>query len=98
MFSSLSRGGKSATVISAGILIALFAFVDWRVSDEVPLGFLYLLPMLMLGKVLKPWQTALVAALCTYLTEEFDQFAWDLRTGLPRDILYFMAFFSIGVF
>jgi PAS domain S-box-containing protein len=54
--------------------------------------------MLMLGNVLKPWQTGLVAGLCTYLTEEFDQYAWNLRTGLPRDVLYFMAFFSIGVF
>jgi len=98
MFSSLSRGSRSASLIWAGVLIALIALIDWRVVAEVPLGFLYLLPMLILGKVLKPWQTGLVAALCTYLTEEFDQFAWDLRTGLPRDVLYFMAFFSIGVF
>jgi two-component system, LuxR family, sensor kinase FixL len=98
MFSSLFRGSKSATLIGAGALIALIALIDWRVVGEVPLGFLYLLPMLMLGKVVRPWQTAVAAALCTYLTEEFDQFTWNLRTGLPRDVLYFMAFFSIGVF
>ncbi len=98
MFSSLFRGSKSSSLMGACILIALIALIDWRVVGEVPLGFLYLLPMLMLGKVVRPWQTALAAALCTYLTEEFDQFTWNLRTGLPRDILYFMAFFSIGVF
>jgi PAS domain S-box-containing protein len=98
MFSSLFRGGRRATLIWAGTLIALIAVVDWVVVEDVPLGFLYLLPMLMLGKVLKPWQTAVAAALCTYLTEQFDQYAWHLRTGLPRDVLYFMAFFSIGLF
>jgi two-component system sensor kinase FixL len=82
----------------SGALIALIAIVDWRVLDDLPLGFLYLLPMLMLGRVLKPWQTMFVAGLCTFLSEEFDQFAWNLRTGFPRDALYFMAFFSIGVF
>ena len=75
MYSFLSRGGKNAGLLWAGVLIALIALIDWRVVDDVPLGFLYLLPMLMLGKVLKPWQTALAAGLCTYLTEEFDQFA-----------------------
>jgi len=79
-------------------LIALIAVVDWRVVEDVPLGFLYLLPMLILGRVLKPWQTAIAAALCTCLSEEFDWYAWNMRTGLPRDFLYFMAFFSIGVF
>src|ERR1700677_4483648 len=98
MFPSVFHGSRRATIVWAGALIALIAVVDWQVLDDLPLGFFYLLPMLMLGRVLRPWQTMLVAGLCTYLTEEFDQFAWNLRTGLPRDVLYFMAFFSIGVF
>jgi PAS domain S-box-containing protein len=98
MLPSIFSGSKRATLIWAGALIVVIATVDWRVVEDVPLGFLYLLPMLMLGKVLRPWQMVLVAGLCTYLTEEFDQYAWNLRTGLPRDVLYFMAFFSIGVF
>jgi PAS domain S-box-containing protein len=98
MFSSLFGGSKRASLIGAAALIVLIALIDWRVVEEVPLGFLYLLPMLMLGRVLKPWQALVAAGLCTYLTEEFDQFAWNLRTGLPRDVLYFMAFFSIAVF
>jgi two-component system, LuxR family, sensor kinase FixL len=98
MFSALFGGSRRASLIGAAILIVLIALIDRRVVDEVPLGFLYLLPMLMLGRVLKPWQTVVAAGLCTYLTEEFDQFAWNLRTGLPRDVLYFMAFFSIAAF
>jgi two-component system, LuxR family, sensor kinase FixL len=98
MLSSLFRGNKRTSLIWAGALTALIAVVDWRVVGEVPLGFLYLLPMVLIGKVLRPWQTVFAAILCTYLTEEFDTFAWNLRTGLPRDVLYFAAFFSIGVF
>ena len=98
MFLSIFRGSKRTSLIWATVLTALIAIVDWRVVEEVPLGFLYLLPMLLFGKVLRPWQTAIAAVLCTYLTEEFDPFIWNLRTGLTRDVLYFAAFFSIGVF
>jgi PAS domain S-box-containing protein len=98
MLSSLFRGSKRTSLIWAAILTALIAVIDWCVVGDVPLGFLYLLPMMMAGKVLKPWQTALAAVVCTYLTEEFDTFAWSLWTGLPRDVLYFTAFFFIGVF
>lgn len=95
---SLFRGSRQTSLIWAVVLIALIALIDWRVVGEMPLGFLYLLPMLMLGRVLRPWQTALAAGLCTYLTEEFDTFAWNVKNGLPRDVLYFAAFFSIGAF
>ena len=92
------RGSKRATVLWAVLLIGSIATVDRRLTESVPLGFLYLLPMLMLGRVLKPWQIMLVAGLCTCLAEQFDPFGWALWTGLSRDLLYFMAFFSIGAF
>jgi two-component system sensor kinase FixL len=95
---SFFRGSKRASLMWAVTMIALIAVIDWRVVGEMPLGFLYLLPMAMLGRVLKPWQTTLAAALCTVLTEEFDTFAWNVRNGLPRDVLYFAAFLSVGVF
>jgi two-component system, LuxR family, sensor kinase FixL len=90
--------GRRASLGWAALLIVTIAVIDWRVVEDLPLGFLYLLPMVILGRVLRPWQSAFVAALCTFLTEEFDQFAWNLRSGLPRDVLYFVAFFSIGLF
>jgi PAS domain S-box-containing protein len=79
-------------------LILVIALVDWRLVDDIPLGFLYLVPMLMLGRVLKPWQTVIAAAILTILTEEFDPFKWNIRTGMPRDVLYFAAFLTIGIF
>jgi len=79
-------------------MIVLIAILDWRLVNEVPLGFLYLVPMLMLGRVLRPWQIVICAAILTFLTEEFDIFPWNIRNGLPRDVLYFTAFLAIGIF
>ena len=79
-------------------MIVAIALIDWRASNELPLGFLYLLPMLMVGRVLKPWQIASIAALCTFLAERFDEFIWNFRAGLPRDVLYFSAFLCAGLF
>jgi PAS domain S-box-containing protein len=54
--------------------------------------------MLLVGWVLAPWQIAAVAVLCTVLTEIFDEYVWNVRTGAPRDILYFSAFLCTGLF
>jgi PAS domain S-box-containing protein len=98
MLALFFEGGQKSVLIRASLLIAAIAFLDWRLVNELPLGFLYLLPMLMVGRVLHAWSIAAVAALCTLLTELFDAFAWNLRAGLPRDILYFAAFFCVGLF
>jgi two-component system sensor kinase FixL len=98
MFSSLLGGSKQSVLIRAALLIAAVAALDWRAMDELPLGFLYLLPMLMAGRVLRPWQVASVAVLCTVLAEIFDPFKWSLAGGIPRDVLYFSSFFCVGLF
>lgn len=92
------RQSFNTSVVLGGALIVLIAVTDWHSADDVPLGFLYLLPMLIVGRVLRPWQTLLAACTCTFLTEKFDPFVWTLRTGLPRDVLYDIAFSAIGLF
>jgi PAS domain S-box-containing protein len=98
MFVPLYPESRKGILLFAGSLIVVVALVDWRVINDVPLGFLYLVPMLMLGRVLKPWQIVIVAAVLTVLTEEFDPFRWTIRTGMPRDTMYFAAFLAIGIF
>jgi two-component system sensor kinase FixL len=98
MLSPLLRGSRKSVLFRAGFLIAAIALIDWRLVNDLPLGFLYLLPMLMVGRVLRPWQIAGVAVLCTVVTENFDQFVWSIRVGMPRDVLYFAAFFCVGLF
>jgi PAS domain S-box-containing protein len=98
MYAAFFRGNKRAVLARAAALIAAIAVLDWRIVGEIPLGFLYLLPMLMVGSVLNPWEIGLVATLCTSLAEVFDDLAWNFRAGLSRDVLYFAAFFGVGLF
>jgi two-component system sensor kinase FixL len=98
MLSSIFQSSKKSVLLGAGALIIAIALADWRAINELPLGFLYLLPMLMVGRVLNPRQIAAAAALCTFLAEVFDEFVWSSRTGVPRDVLYFSAFLCAGLF
>jgi two-component system, LuxR family, sensor kinase FixL len=98
MYATFLRGSKRAILLRAGLLIAAIAVLDWRIVGEIPLGLLYLGPMLLVGSVLEPWQIALVASLCTVLAEYFDDLQWNLRAGLTRDLLYFVAFLGAGLF
>src|SRR5580692_11811518 len=98
MLSFLLRGTRKAVFFRTAIIIAAIAFADWRIEGNVPLGFLYLLPMLLAGSVLTVWQIASIAALCTFLTEVFDSFEWFPGSGLPRDVLIFAAFLCAGLF
>ena len=89
---------KQSALLKAGIMIAAVALVDWLVVGEIPLGFLYLAPMLVVGASLDPWQISVIAVLCTFLAEIFDDLPWNLRTGLSRDVLYFAAFIGAGLY
>ena len=92
------RDSRILLLIGAGVMVAIIAVIDWRVDLNVSFGFLYLFPMLIVGYCLAPWQTALVAGLCTLLAEWFAPFAWERADGIPRDIFMFAAFFGTGLF
>jgi two-component system, LuxR family, sensor kinase FixL len=98
MFVELFTGSKRTVLLRAGIMIPAIALVDWLVVGDIPLGFLYLIPMLMVGSALDPWQIGAVAALCTLLAEAFSDLSWHFRTGISRDVLFFVAFFGVGSF
>jgi two-component system, LuxR family, sensor kinase FixL len=98
MLSFLLRGTRRAVIYRALVMIAAIALIDRHIEGNIPLGFLYLFPMLLVGSVLERWQIAIAAGLCTLLTELFDSFEWGLASGLPRDILIFAAFFCMGLF
>jgi two-component system sensor kinase FixL len=98
MLSFLLRGTRTSVLTRAALMVAAIGTIDWRIEGNVPLGFLYLFPMLLVGSVLTRWQIAGVAAACTVLTELFDSFEWSFPAGIPRDILIFAAFFCMGLF
>lgn len=88
---------RKAVVVAAGLLTVLIAWADWWSTPAIPLGFFYLFPMSLAGRVLRRSQIAVAAALCTVLTEAFDVFEWTPAVGSVRDILMFIVFFGIGV-
>jgi hypothetical protein len=92
MFAQLFRGEKSDLLQKATMLVILIALTDYYVLPDTPLGFLYVIPILVVGSVLNNWQIALAATLCTALSESFDGMNFSFRVGLPRDILYFGTF------
>jgi two-component system, LuxR family, sensor kinase FixL len=98
MFPRLFRSNTRSLLLCGCLLVALIAIADWRIDAAIPLGFLYLLPMQIFGRILNRWQICLAAALCTLLTEAFNSLTWTPGVGLPRDVLTFAAFSGIGVF
>ena len=94
----LFKDTPNSLLLRSGALIALIAVTDWHIDAAIPLGFLYLLPMLLLARVWNRWQICAAAFLCTGLTEWFNGLKWTPAVGLPRDILTFAAFAGIGLF
>ena len=80
MLSFPVRGSPKAALFFAAGLIALIAFADWRIERPIPLGFLYLFPMLLIGTARSRWPLVVAAAVCTLLTEAFDSLAWSFET------------------
>jgi len=91
-------GSKRAILARAALLIAVIAMLDWATPRDVPFRLLYLLPMVLVGGVLEPWQIAIVALSCTFLAEVFDDLVWRLHIGVYRDLLYFGAYCGTGMF
>src|SRR5215471_5957417 len=98
LFLQLLRGSRAGVLARAALFIAAIALLDWRFDVNISFGFLYLFPMLMVGGCLPRWQIALVAALCTGLSEAFDPFPWAPQVGVPRLILTVAAFFGAGIY
>jgi PAS domain S-box-containing protein len=98
MLSFFLRGSRRAVVLRATLMVAAIALIDHHIEGNIPLGFLYLFPMILIGSVLTRWQIAVAAGICTLLSELFDSFEWAVTTGIPRDILIFAAFFGMGLF
>lgn len=98
MYAALFQGNRRTVLLRAGLLIVVIAILDSWVVGEMLLGFLYLLPMLMVGGVLGRLQICAVATLCTALAEIFSDLVWNLKTGISRDVLCFAAFVGAGFF
>jgi two-component system, LuxR family, sensor kinase FixL len=98
MVSFFLKGSRTWILVGAAAMIAIIAILDWRITQNVFFGFLYLFPMLMLGNCLGRTQLVLVAAGCAFLTERFGPGPWTGEVGIPRDLFTFAAYVGAGFF
>ena len=97
-FAPFFQGSKRSVLLRAAAIIAVVALADWRITGEVALGFLYLVPMMMIGNVAGRMTIVTAAALCTFLAERFGDLPWNARMGTSRVVLHFAAFVGAAMF
>src|SRR4029077_10452475 len=68
---SFSEPRRGSIYVIAAVLIAGIAYSDWKI-EEVSVGFLYVLPILMASATLRTWQIVAVAICCAALREWFN--------------------------
>lgn len=98
MPASLMQSDRRSTLLKTTLMIALIAVADWKINAEVPVGFLYLLPIVFAAQALSQIEIALLGVGCTILAESFDGFRWSPQSGISRDLLYLAAFSGMGLF
>jgi two-component system sensor kinase FixL len=78
---TLSEAHRGRIYIIASVLIGTIAYFDWLVVD-VSLGFLYVLPILMVSATLRGWQLVVLAFCCGLLREWFGPVHQDPGVAL----------------
>jgi two-component system, LuxR family, sensor kinase FixL len=78
---TLSEAHRCRMYIIASVLIGTIAYVDW-LMEEVSLGFLYVLPILMVSATLRGWQLVVLAFCCGLLREWFSPVHQDPGVAL----------------
>src|SRR5580658_10182696 len=78
---TLSEAHRGRVYIIASVLIGTIAYFDWLVVD-VSLGFLYVLPILMVSATLRGWQLVVLAFCCGLLREWFGPVHQDPGVAL----------------
>ena len=98
MIAFLLRLGKARALAAVALIIPLIAVSDWAVGTRASLGLFYLLPIMIGATVLAPWQTGVLALVCSALRARFD-----LPTPPPLELLFrfvfaFTAYTGLGLF
>jgi two-component system, LuxR family, sensor kinase FixL len=87
---------KRVLALSLAMTVAI-GFADWRISLDVSLGILYLLPMMLAATVLPPPGMAVMAAVCAFLRWAFNPHPL-VAESLLRIAFAFIAYLGSGLF
>lgn len=98
MITFFLKASRIQVLSATAVLIPLIAMADWAVGTRASLGLLYIIPMMMGATVLPPWQTVVLAILCSALRARFDlPYPHPLELIL-RLIFAFLAYTGVGLF
>ena len=90
MIPRLLRARKSTILLGTAALVIGTTLADWVTGHNISLAAIYILPMMLGAVVLKPWETALFAVVCSYLRSFFDV------PGTPADLALRFIFAALA--
>lgn len=90
-----SPSNRTRFLLLGGLLIIANALLD-LVTPDVPVGFLYLFPVLLVAGFLPRWQIAIVAALCAVLTALFSDYPFGEAASFG--VMAWVGFLGTGFF
>lgn len=85
---------RSRVVTISALMIAIIAFLDWKVAREMSFGFLYFFPIFLVASCFGQWQIAVTSAVCAVLRELFGPY--NHVYFLPRLFLAWGSFTLAG--
>lgn len=83
--------------VLAGTVALVIAALDWLIATNLSIGFLYIVPILLVASQLRGWQLIGIAVLCAVLRELFSPDPWGAWAGM-RVTIGFAAFALAGFF
>jgi len=86
----LLKARKSVILLATAALVIVATFADWITGHDISLAAVYILPMMLGAVVLKPWEIALFAVMCSYLRSWFDV------PGTPADLVLRFIFVALA--
>jgi signal transduction histidine kinase len=92
-----SRSNRRRVVAAAATMMAFIAFVNLALVHTVALGYLYIIPLVVVAGFLKRWQIVVLALASTVLWEASIQAPWS-GDYLARTILVATAFAGAALF
>ena len=95
MIRGLFEWRSRTLLLLAAALIGAIAIVDWQITLNATLAFLYIFPLVLLGLVLNWWQLIATALLCTFFSYQLDPFPMEMEVA--RNVLIFLTLATTGL-
>src|SRR2546423_1119918 len=94
-FHAFSDSNRNRVFQLAAVLSLAIAITDWKITPNVSMGFLYIVPMLLVAGSLKSWQILTLAVIYGILRETFN-FPGNWQAGSNARLLVASSGFALA--